>query len=198
MTISEEVIVAATEERRTLPGDMAVWLFILTELVVFGLLFVSLEVAQLHAPQSFAAGSRTLHLASGFANTLVLITGSYFVAHAVAAIRRGQTRLCTLLLLAGAGTGALFAVIKTAEYLALINAGYRLGTSMFYSFYFLITAFHFLHVLIAMLILVIVAVRCQLGAYDAGHPTGVETAASFWHMVDLVWIVVFPLLYVLP
>lgn len=198
MMPSDEAIVAHGPEPRTLPGDIAIWLFIQTELIVFGLLFVSLEVAWRNAPQTFATGARTLHVAAGFANTLVLITGSFFVALAVRAIRQGRTRACPLLLLAGVATGGIFALVKAAEYQLLIDAGYRLGTSSFYSFYFLTTAFHLLHVLIAMLILVIVAVRCAFGAYDADNPTGVETAASFWHMVDLVWIVLFPLLYILP
>lgn len=198
MTPSDEAIVAHSSELRTLPGDIAIWLFILTELIVFGLLFVSLEVAWRDAPQVFADGARTLHVAAGFANTLILITGSFFVALAVRAIRQGRTRLCPLLLLAGVATGGLFAVIKVAEYQMLIEGGYWLGTSSFYSFYFLTTAFHLLHVLIAMLVLLITAVRCAFGAYGADNPTGVETVASFWHMVDLVWIVLFPLLYILP
>lgn len=198
MTLSDQALLAHDPESRTLPGDIAIWLFILTELVVFGLLFVGLEVGWRSAPETFAQGARTLHVAAGFANTLVLITGSFFVASAVRSIRQGYIRACVLLLLGGMATGGIFALIKIAEYQALIDAGYRLGTSIFYSFYFLATGFHLLHVLIAMLVLLIVAVRCLFGAYDAESPTGIETAASFWHMVDLVWIVLFPLLYILP
>ena len=198
MTLSDEAVASRDAEPRTLPGNIAIWLFILTELIVFGLLFVSLEVGWRSAPQVFAEGARTLHVAAGFANTLVLITGSFCVALAVSSIRRGRTATCALLLLGGAVTGGLFAVIKLAEYQTLIDAGYRLGTSVFYSFYFLTTAFHLLHVLIAMLVLLLVLVQCLFGVYEADNPTGVETAASFWHMVDLVWIVLFPLLYILP
>ncbi|MDN5871659.1 MAG: cytochrome c oxidase subunit 3 [Nitrococcus sp.] len=198
MPPSDEAIAAHVPESRTLPGDIAIWLFILTELIVFGVLFVSLEAARLDAPRAFANGVRTLHVEAGLANTLVLITGSFFVALAVAAIRHGRARACTLLLLAGAMTGGLFTLIKVTEYQALIDAGYRLGSGIFYSFYFLATAFHLLHVLIAMLVVIIVAARCRFAAYDRANHTGVETAASFWHMVDLVWIVLFPLLYILP
>lgn len=195
---SDGAIAAHAPEPRKLPGDMAIWLFILTELFVFGLLFVSLAVVWRSAPQAFAKGAQTLHVEAGLANTLLLITGSFCAALAVRAIRQGRSRACLLLLLGGFVTGLGFAVIKTAAYWALIEAGYRLDTSTFFAFYFLATAFHLLHVLIATLILVIVAVRCLLGIYSADNPTGVETAASFWHMVDLVWIVIFPLLYVLP
>lgn len=198
MTPSDEAVVARSPESRTLPGDIAIWLFILTELIVFGLLFVSLAAVWHHSPQAFAAGARTLHVKAGLANTLILITGSFCVALAVRAIRQGRTRACLLLLLAGVVTGALFTLVKAWEYQTLIDAGYRLSTSIFYSFYFLATGFHLLHVLIAMLVLLIVAVRCLFGAYNAENPTGIETAASFWHMVDLVWIVLFPLLYILP
>ncbi|MDN5850164.1 MAG: cytochrome c oxidase subunit 3, partial [Nitrococcus sp.] len=166
MMPSNEAIVAHGPESRTLPGDIAIWLFILTELIVFGVLFVSLEVAWLDAPQAFADGVRTLHVESGLANTLVLITGSFFVALAVAAIRDGRTGTCALLLLSGAATGGLFTLIKLAEYRELIDAGYRIGSGIFYSFYFLATAFHLLHVLIAMLVLMIIAVRCRFGGYD--------------------------------
>lgn len=198
MTLSDEAIASRDTEPRTLPGNIAIWLFILTELIVFGLLFVSLEVGWRGASQVFAEGARSLHVGAGFANTLVLITGSFCVALAVSSIRQGRTVTCALWLLGGVGTGGLFAVIKLAEYQALIAAGYRLGTSVFYSFYYLTTAFHLLHVLIAMLVLVVVFVQCLFGVYAADNPTGVETAASFWHMVDLVWIVLFPLLYILP
>lgn len=198
MTLLDEAIVAHGSESRTLPGDIAIWLFILTELIVFGMLFVSLEAARRDAPQAFASGGRTLHVEAGLVNTMVLITGSFFVALAVAAMRQGRARVCMLLLLTGAATGGIFTLIKIAEYQALIDAGYQIGSGVFYSFYFLATGFHLLHVLIAMLVLTIVAVRCGIGAYDRANATGVETAASFWHMVDLVWIVLFPLLYILP
>lgn len=187
------------EQQRHLPGDLAMWFFIMAELGVFLLLLGGMAFARGHYADIFHEGIATLHPEAGLANTLVLLTGSYFVACGVQTAKTGRNRVAPWFL-AGALTGLLYAVIKIAEYQILISAGYNLRSSTFYFFYFFTTFFHFAHVLLGMLILLVVAQRSRSGFYaDAGRArNAAESAGSYWHMVDLVWLVLFPLLYVLP
>jgi len=180
------------------PGDLAMWFFILAELAVFGVLLVSLAVAARLSPEAFAAGRETLHPLAGLLNTVTLLTGSYWVARGIRAATQHGARACTAWLLAGAASGAVYTVIKIAEWADLALAGYTLRSGTFYFFYFFTTVFHFLHVLLGMVVLVAVALRARRGAYDQEGLRAPESAASYWHMVDLVWLVLFPLLYVLP
>jgi nitric oxide reductase NorE protein len=116
---------------------------------------------------------------------------------AVAAIRLGNSRLCVRWLLAALGMGAVFLVVKSTEYAHHFAEGVRLSTNTFYMFYLSLTFFHFMHVILGMTILAAVAVKAQRGGYSASEHTGVETGASYWHMVDLVWLILFPLVYVM-
>jgi nitric oxide reductase NorE protein len=188
------------EPQRRLPGDLAMWFFIFIELAVFGLLLVSLAVARTHQPDVFAAGARTLTTGMGLANTVALLTGSYCAVRAVAAIKADAARICARWLLAGAGTGAAYLVIKMSEYVHLFMDGYTLRSSTFYFFYFFTTFFHLMHVVLGMIVLIVVASRCRRGVYreDAARGIGaVESGASYWHMVDLVWLVLFTIIYIL-
>ncbi len=184
-------------EAKHLPGDLAMWFFILVELAAFGLLFASFAIARFLEPEAFAAGAETIHAGAGLANTLVLLTGSFFVARAVTAIRAGGVERCVNWLWAGVASGVVYAVIKFSEYGQLIGDGYNLRSGTFYFFYFFTTFFHLMHVVLGMIILVAVALRCRRGLYSAADHRGVETGASYWHMVDLVWLVLFPIVYVL-
>ncbi|GAB2791778.1 cytochrome c oxidase subunit 3 family protein [Halomonas shantousis] len=189
-----------TAPYRHLPGDLAMWFFILVELAVFGLLLIGLVVARSHEPEIFAAGARTLHTTFGLINTLILLTGSYCVARAVTAIRAGSLPTCTHWLWAGAASGVAYVAIKLTEYGGLIEAGYTLRSSTFYFFYFFVTFFHLMHVVLGMIILLAVARRCRHDTYREDPARGVgavESGASYWHMVDLVWLVLFPIVYVL-
>ncbi|WP_197472833.1 cytochrome c oxidase subunit 3, partial [Oleiphilus sp. HI0123] len=87
--------------------------------------------------------------------------------------------------------------VKMWEYTETIGAGYSLHTNTFYMFYFLLTFFHFAHVLLGMVILIVVSKKAKNGDYSSEDHTGVETGASYWHMVDLLWIILFPLVYVI-
>lgn len=188
------------EPQRRLPGDLAMWFFILIELAVFGLLLVSLAAARAKHPDVFAAGARTLTIGLGLINTVALLTGSYCAVRAVAAIKANAARTCAYWLLAGAGTGAVYVIVKMTEYVHLFAAGYTLRSSTFYFFYFFTTFFHLMHVVLGMIVLIAVALRCRRGLYtgDAARGIGaVESGASYWHMVDLVWLILFAIIYIL-
>ncbi|MFO1385824.1 MAG: cytochrome c oxidase subunit 3 family protein [Chitinivorax sp.] len=179
------------------PGDLAMWFFICAELLVFGAFFVAYAFARSHNVELFNSSQLTLNRTAGLINTAVLITGSYFVVRAVIAIRNNQSNLCARWLWAAFGSGLVFVFIKFGEFGAKLSAGISLSTNTFYMFYLSLTFFHFLHVILGMVILAAVALKAGKGGYSADEHSGVETGASYWHMVDLVWIVLFPLVYVL-
>ncbi|PHS26146.1 MAG: cytochrome-c oxidase [Methylophaga sp.] len=184
-------------EPKLLPGDLAIWLFIFMELLVFGLFFIVYAVMRIQNIEMFNHYQLTLNRELGAANTLLLITSSYFVVRAVHAIRVDNVKKCIYWIYAALATGAGFLILKSVEYSDTFAAGINLSTNMFYMFYLSLTLFHFLHVILGMLILFAVAIKAQRGAYSAQNHTGVETGASYWHMVDLVWIILFPLVYII-
>lgn len=179
------------------PGDLAIWFFIFAELLAFGVFFLSYAFARANNVELFNQSQQLLNRESGAINALVLITSSYFVVRAVAAIKDGHDKLCANWLGAAIVLGFVFVVIKIFEFHAKFSAGISLHTNTFYMFYLSLTMFHFLHVILGMIILAAVMLKARRGGYTPQNHTGVETGASYWHMVDLVWIILFPLVYVI-
>lgn len=187
----------AKSEPRLLPGDLAIWFFIFAELLVFGIFFMVYSIVRIQNVALFNEYQDTLNRSIGAVNTVLLITASYFVVRAVQAIQSGNVISCVHWLYASMGTGAGFLVLKGSEFYGKFSAGIGLETNTFYFFYLSLTFFHFLHVILGMIILAAVAIKAKAGKYSAAEHTGVETGASYWHMVDLVWIVLFPLVYII-
>ncbi|MDD5297270.1 MAG: cytochrome c oxidase subunit 3 family protein [Rhodocyclaceae bacterium] len=182
------------------PGDLAIWVFIFAELLVFGVFFASYAFARAKNVALFDTMQHTLDRNLGAVNTVLLISASYFVARAVASIQRGgaeASRNASRWLLAGMAGGGGFLVVKLFEYADKLSAGINLSTNSFYMFYLSLTFFHFMHVILGMVILAAVWHKTRQGGYTASDCHGLETGASYWHMVDLVWIVLFPLVYVM-
>jgi nitric oxide reductase NorE protein len=174
-----------------------VWLIILAELLTFGILFVAYAFARARDVAAFNAAQATLDLHSGALNTALLVTGSWCVARAVHAVRAGLRPSGVRWLVGALCCGGGFVVVKLAEYAAKLHEGVDLPSSTFYTLYLMLTAFHFLHVVVAMGALGYLAVRLAQGRYGPGDMHAMETGAAFWHMVDLLWIVLFPLVYVM-
>lgn len=186
---------SASEPR--LAGDLAVWLIIAAELLTFGLLFLSYAFARSLDVALFNASQLNLDLNAGAINTVLLITGSWCVARAVRAVRVDKCQAGGRWLLAALLCGSGFVALKTQEFAGKIEAGIDLSTNTFYMFYILLTAFHFFHVIFAMVFLAILWVKNRQGGYGSHDYHAMETGAAFWHMVDLLWIVLFPLVYVM-
>ncbi|MBP6484152.1 MAG: cytochrome c oxidase subunit 3 family protein [Rhodoferax sp.] len=180
-----------------LVGDLAVWLIILAEMLAFCILFLSYAFARTRDVALFNASQSTLDLHSGAINTVLLITGSWCVVRAVQAVRADASPAGARWLVAALVCGAGFVALKVSEFSAKADAGIDLSTNTFYMFYLLLTGFHFLHVVVAMLFLAILLVKTLQGAYGARDHHALESGAAFWHMVDLLWIVLFPLVYVM-
>ncbi len=187
----------AQHDNDSLPGDFAIWIFIFAELLVFGVFFLAYAFSRANNVELFNESQMQLDRIAGAANTLVLITSSYFVVRAVAAIRTGNSTRCVHWLLAAIAMGGVFLVIKLFEFGDKFSAGISLSTNTFFMFYLSLTFFHFMHVILGMVILAAVLFKARSGGYSAQEHTGVETGASYWHMVDLVWLILFPLVYVI-
>ncbi|HEY9207924.1 cytochrome c oxidase subunit 3 family protein [Acidovorax sp.] len=180
-----------------LRGDLGVWLVILLELLTFAILFVSFAFARTREVALFNASQATLNLNAGALNTVLLISGSWCVASAVAAVRRDASAVGARWLLGALVCGGGFMVVKLGEYAQKLASGVDLSTNTFYMFYLLLTGFHFLHVVVGMLALGYLWVKTRRGRYGSQDCHALETGAAFWHMVDLLWIVLFPLVYVM-
>ncbi len=189
---------AALPEPR-LAGDLAIWFIVGIEMLTFGLMFIVFSVARLREPALFQAGQATLDLHLGAANTALLLTGSWAAVRGVLALRRDRMQAGVRWLWGAAALGVCFLVAKSLEYRAKMAAGHDLDSDTFWTLYYLLTGFHFLHVAAAVLFLAGVAwLAPRRGWAGGGDRTHVpETAAVFWHMVDLLWVVLFPLVYVL-
>ena len=184
-------------EYQNLPGDFALWIFIFAEMLVFGVLFIAYAFSRAQNVALFNDSQLTLNRGFGAINTVILITSSYFVVRGVAAIKKDLTHQCAYWLSGALVLGSVFVGIKMVEFYEKFNAGISMSTNNFYMFYLSLTFFHLMHVLMGMVILATIIARTRRGAYSAKQHTGVETGASFWHMVDFLWIILFPLVYVI-
>jgi nitric oxide reductase NorE protein len=187
---------AALIDNKKLPGDLAMWFFILAELTVFAIFFISFAVTEQLNTEMFRQGKNLLHPVAGLMNTLALITSSGFVALALCAIKQGANKKSVAFLITSQLFAVLYLMVKIWEYQSLFHLNIDLETNTFFTLYFLITAFHFLHVILGMFILSFITIRAYKGAYNFNY-SGFEAGASYWHMVDLLWIILFPLIYII-
>ncbi|WP_422038544.1 cytochrome c oxidase subunit 3 [Roseibium sp.] len=172
-----------------LPGDLMMWVLIVSELLVFGAGLAAFLAVRITDPAGFAAASTHLHPTLAGVNTLILITSGFLAARALDFSLAGRIPAARLALLEAGGLGALFLAIKIYEYAEVAARGNSTETHPFFTFYYLLTGFHALHVVAGMLILVLIAWKVT--------PRNLEVGTAFWHMVDLVWVLLFPVIYLL-
>jgi nitric oxide reductase NorE protein len=177
------------------PGEPGVWVFLFGDMVVFGVFFATFMYQRAQAPELFDASRHTLSIGIGLTNTLVLLTSSLFVVTAVRAIRLSQ-RGAAQLMLAGALVCALiFVGLKAVEYTTKVAAGHVPTQNNFYLYFFILTGLHLFHVLIGVGVLVLLLTQARRSTLSATRMAVVEGGARFWHLVDLLWIMLFALLY---
>ncbi|WP_085178446.1 cytochrome c oxidase subunit 3 [Mycolicibacterium iranicum] len=172
---------------------------VLGDLIIFGSYFVIFMVHRTMAAPEFLAAQQHLNLTIGALNTVVLLTSSWFVARSVVKARAGDIAAALRLTYFGGACGVAFIAIKAYEWTAKITAGQTMGGSSqfgeFFNFYYMLTGVHLFHVLLGLLIMGIV-VR-ELRNPRKRRMSMVESGAIYWHMVDLLWVVIFGLLYVM-
>ena len=180
---------------RRVPGESGTWVFLFGDMVVFGVFFVTFLVERAKAPEVFDVARRTLHIGVGVTNTLVLLTSSLCVVIAMGAIRSGLKSIATKAFYAAIGCGLLFIGLKVFEYVALGSAGHGPGANNFYLYYFILTGLHLLHVCIGLAVLGLLVTQSRRDELSETRMALVEGGACFWHLVDLLWIFLFALLY---
>jgi cytochrome c oxidase subunit 3 len=195
------------EEKDDAGAKLGMWLFLFTELLLFSGLFLLYAVYLRNYPHEFAAGGRQLDWIMGAANTVILLTSSLTAAMAVTAVQRNRARHAVLLLGGTILCAAGFMTIKYIEWSAKIGHGIYPGSghlkagpageSLFFSLYFMTTGIHGLHVLIGAALLGWTAQKIRSGEVNSDNYVLLENGVLYWHLVDLVWIFIFPLYYLM-
>jgi cytochrome c oxidase subunit 3 len=188
---------------------LGMWLFLGTEVLLFGALFVGYSMYRSLFPDGFADASHHLSKALGTVDTFILITSSFTMAMSIHWARHRKTQLATLALAITILFGLGFLAVHSYEYFRDVTEGalpgkfYHvegprpLGASMFYTLYFIMTGLHSLHVLIGVSVLAWLAWRTHRGDFDVEYDTPLELGGMYWHLVDLIWIFLYPLLYLI-
>lgn len=180
---------------RHLPGEAGLWVFIGGDVIVFSLFFAIYIYDFGLYPDIFHASQAHLNHAFAAINTVLLLSSSWFVATAVEAARREKGRISSACLVAALICGIGFCVIKIFEYHEKINEGIMINTNEFYTLYYMYTGIHLVHVLIGLGVLAVMVRVSRKGVLDSKRIFLMEGGASYWHMVDLLWIGLFALLY---
>jgi cytochrome c oxidase subunit 3 len=196
-------------------AKLGMWVFLITEILLFSGMFVAYAVFRQWNPEAFVAASSTLDQLWGTINTVVLLTSSLTVALAIHSIKQDKVKACVYYLLSTLGLAGIFMVIKYIEYTAKFEHGIYPGAAFdphgvhyehlagmaaapqFFSIYFVMTGIHGAHVIIGMLVIAAIAVMAWRGSFSSEWYTPVELTGLYWHLVDIVWIFLFPLMYLI-
>jgi cytochrome c oxidase subunit 3 len=195
-------------ERQNEAMRLGMWLFLATEVLLFAGLFCGYTVYRFQFPLAFKECSRHLEIGLGTLNTVVLITSSFTVALSIHYARCDKPKLAAFCLFLTLLFALGFMGIKAAEYRAHFAAHeypgkfyagevHIAGAAMFYTLYFLMTGLHGIHVVVGGTVLFILMIRTWRGRYSSAYYTGLEMGGLYWHLVDLVWIFLYPLLYLI-
>lgn len=182
-------------ERRATDGE--IWLFVLGDLLIYGLLFFLFAYAAARSPEDFSAGRALLSRPIAFVNTLLLLTSSWLVARGLCHVRTGEVAKAIRFLKAAIACGAGFVCLKVTEYALKIIDGWYLTSNEFLMYYYILTGLHLLHVLAGLVVLVFMLHLLRARRVSVGGPQTLESCAVFWHLVDLLWLLIFPLLYLI-
>ncbi|MBP2306450.1 cytochrome c oxidase subunit 3 family protein [Azospirillum melinis] len=197
----------ATVEQQAEAASFGMWVFLATEVLFFGGMLLAYTWLRANHPDGVAEAGRHTTVVIGSVNTLVLLTSSFTMAWAVHAAEHGRQKALTRLLSATALLGLLFLGLKGYEYhgewtehlvpgLNFHQDGPHARTiELFYFLYFLLTGLHGIHVTIGIVLIALLAVRARRGAFSARYYTPVEVTGLYWHFVDIVWIFLYPLIY---
>ena len=188
---------------------LGMWVFLVTEILFFGGLFLTYSVYRHAYPAAFAAASHEMIVWAGTLNTVVLISSSLTMALAVHAAQAGHRRALMLFLLATMALGCVFLGVKAFEYRTeylerhlpgpgfQFEAAYAQHAQIFFALYFMMTGLHALHMIIGLGIMAVMLWLAWRGTITAAYASPIEISGLYWHFVDIVWIFLFPLLYLI-
>jgi cytochrome c oxidase subunit III len=188
-------------------GKLGMWIFLFTELFLFGGLFLVYAVFRAQYSESFHSAATELNTFIGTLNTVFLLTSSMTVAMSITAIQKNQKNLALFLVFVTLILAALFMMNKYFEWShkfefklypgSEVLKNLPRGELLFFGLYYMMTGLHALHVLIGMILLTINLVKIKTGTVSQSHYLHLENSALYWHLVDLIWIFLFPLLYLI-
>lgn len=179
------------------PGGILIWIIIVIEVVTFCAGIIAFAWQSNLSPEVFEVSQSTLNTKIGLVNTLLLLTSGFFVAESVRYLKIGD-RLKSQKWMSGTMLfGVGFLILKGFEYVDKLQHGFDLTHDGFFTFYWLLTGFHFLHVLVGLVILLVLTLEMRKGVYHENNFLDIETGAAFWHMCDIIWLLLFPFLYLL-
>jgi cytochrome c oxidase subunit 3 len=194
-------------------AKLGMWLFLITEILLFSGMFVAYAVFRVWYPETYTIASEALDPWLGGINTLVLLTSSLTVALSINFIQRGKIKQMNWMLVATIVLAGVFMVIKYFEYTAKFDHGLFPGehfhphgeytkfdvpyAPQFFSIYFVMTGIHGFHVLVGMVVFGWLLTRGLRGHFNSEWYTPVELTGLYWHVVDIIWIFLFPLMYLI-
>jgi nitric oxide reductase NorE protein len=185
----------STPNEKRMPGELGVWMFVLGDMLLFSLLFGSYAWDFSQNRTLFLQGQASLTQGYGVANTLLLLSGSLCIVLALHRARRGASPAVSHLILVAIATGFIFFINKLFEYREKIHQGQTLVSDDFFMYYFMLTGIHLLHVTVGVGVLIFLWRRSRKTAYSPDDLRNLENGGVVWHMVDLLWIALFSLLY---
>ena len=179
------------------PGGILIWMIIFVEIITFATVLSAFIYQRIQQPDMFNASQHLLNKTIGTINTIILLTSGYFMAESLRSLKKGNNSAALKKLLVTIVLGGTFIALKSFEYSEKIQHGIGLEYNTFFTYYWLLTAFHLLHVLVGLILLGFFYFQIKKGLYSASNHEDVETGAAFWHMCDLIWMLIFPTLYLL-
>ena len=179
------------------PGGILIWIIVLVEIITFGVALIVFRISFHNNYESFLASQNILSKNIGLFNTIVLITSGYFMATSLVNIKASKTKEASKWLLFTIVSGLIFLIVKSYEYYLKIETGHTFDSDNFFNYYWMLTFFHFMHVLVGIVILSVLHFKLRKGEYNAKNYFDIESGGVFWHMCDLIWILLFPVLYLL-
>ena len=178
------------------PGGVLIWIVIYLELLTFGMAILALAYYGSLNREQFHTDSALLNKTIATINTILLLTSGFLVAKAVHFFKENQVQKTLQFLTGAIFSGFGFLVLKAFEYYEKIEMGLTIGKSEFFTNYWLLTGFHWIHVLVGLVILLVIRKSITKKKNNASMED-FEAGAAFWHMCDLIWLLLFPILYLL-
>ncbi len=188
---------AIAEEGRHIPGNKGIWVGITCEFVEFLVLFAVYFISRAHFPEAFHEGAKHLNTIAGTVITLLMISSSFCIARSVNSIRLSRHQAAVAWLVGGLVVALGYPVAKVLEIQWNLAHGIDGGSGIFYTVYYYLTFNHLVHASWGILGILWVLARLIFHGYSAEDHTGLEALASYWHATDIIWLVIFPLFYVL-
>jgi nitric oxide reductase NorE protein len=192
--VAEGTGVAGHDEIEHVPGDPDMWLFVVVESLVFTSYFCIYLYARTQHEQAFLEAQSALTMSLGILETIVLLTSSWAIARCVLHTRAGRYEAARRFALTTVGLGTVFFALKIAEWVHLVRGGHTFTSSDFMQYFFFLTGIHGIHVLIGFVTLGVLV--HQLSDPARRSQQMIETCSTYWHTVDLFWVLIFAMLYI--